>query len=369
MASTLNTQIKKVFKKGYKKLRDTIPVESGNYPYVTARIKAKKALLYPKEMYAKMLQMDIPAIARIIGEGEYKKEILRLSPRLSGVDLIEATTFENLARVFTQIIEFSEGHLKIMLQAYLDRWDVRNIKTILRGKFYKASAQEIMDNLVPAGSLPDYFLYELAGMETVEDIFNNLEDTLFSRTLTYIDKEPSELTNLAEYEDSLSHLYYEELLWTIEPSTFGSKLFLNFVREEMDMLNLKTLLRLWFQKATPEREVFLDGGMETKKEDLRAMLSLDYPAILNRLSEYSFYEDIAEDLKLLKEVGISRMFRRLERAHMARTTRYAHLYPLSIIPVLDFIVAKEREVQNLRIIARGKESNLPTDVIKDMLVM
>src|SRR5947199_262771 len=108
-------------------------IESGNYPYVTARVRAKKAALLSEDTYERMLQMEIPQIARILSEGAYKAEILALATKASGVDLIELATSRNLAAVYTQIIEFSEGELRQMIGWYLDRFDVQNVKTIIRG--------------------------------------------------------------------------------------------------------------------------------------------------------------------------------------------------------------------------------------------
>lgn len=359
----------KTVRAGYKKARDSVPIESGNYPYVTARLKAKRALLYKKETYAKMLQMEIPEIARLIGEGEYKPEVLRLGTRFSGVHLIEAATAENLARVFAQIINFSEGHLKVMISAYLDRWDVRNVKTILRGKRYGAPMQEIIDRLVPAGSFTEEFLHELAGMQTMDEIFKALEGTRFHRALVRLGKAPSELTDLADYEDTLSHLYFEELLNATPPTTFGSKLFRRFVRRDIDLLNIKTLLRLWAYGLNPQRDVFLENGLEIKKEELRELLTLDEAALFVRATEFPYYDEIAENLKHIKVTGVSGLFRKLEKHRFELASEYAHLYPLSVIPVLLYILSKEREVENLTIIARGKESGLPIDVIKNLLVI
>ena len=365
----IERRVAKAVRTGYKKVRDMIPVETGNYPYVTARLKAKRALLIPDEMYAKMLQMQIPQIARLLGEGEYKQELLHLGARMSGVDLIEAATAENLARVFTQIIGFSEGHLKFMISQYLGRWDVRNVKTILRGKLYGASTSEIIDDLIPAGSLGREFLEELAAMDSVGTVFQALKGTIFERALASIGKQPSELANLAEYEDALSQEYYQSLLDAIPPSTYGSKLFRRFVKQEIDFLNLKTLLRLWAQNVKLDREIFLDGGLDLARDDLDAMLELEKPALIDRLSEYSFYDEVADDLKTFPEAGVSRLTRKLEKYHMVHAAENAHLYPLTVVPVLEYIVSKQREVQNVRIIARGKQSGLSTDVIKELLVI
>src|SRR5712664_2131375 len=147
MAAPVSSGLPPEFARYWRRVMRYLPIESGNYPYVTARVRAKKAGLLSPDVYERMLQMEIPQIARVIGEGAYKAEVLALASRASGVDLIELATSRNLAAVFTQIIGFSEGELRQMIGWYLDRFDVQNIKTIVRGKTFGASSAEILEDL------------------------------------------------------------------------------------------------------------------------------------------------------------------------------------------------------------------------------
>ena len=142
-----------------------------------------------------------------------------------------------------------------------------------------------------------------------------------------------------------------------------------FVQTEIDIVNLKTLLRVWAAKASFKREIFLTGGREMTVEDLEEMVTLDKAALMGRLSETSFYESIASDLERVESTGVGALLRKVEKVHLIEAARYSHLHPLSILPILDFIVRKDREVQNIRIIARGKESGLSTDVLRELLVV
>jgi V/A-type H+-transporting ATPase subunit C len=45
------------------------------------------------------------------------------------------------------------------------------------------------------------------------------------------------------------------------------------------------------------------------------------------------------------------------------------MYPLSVLPIIDYMIRKKIEVDNIRIIARGKESKLDVDHIKELLVV
>src|SRR3989304_5956450 len=165
MATPLSEE--EVLRQTWARIKRRIPYESGNYPYVAARVKAKKAALYPQDTYARLLQMEIPQIARFLGEGPYKDEILALGAQVRGVDLVERATANHL----------------------------------------------------PKGGR-------------------------------------------ARDGAPLAHLYSPPLLGDIEPRTEPSRLFHEFVRREVDILNLRTLLRVWRTKSAVDRPVFLDGGLE-----------------------------------------------------------------------------------------------------------
>ncbi len=126
---------------------------NGNYAYTVARVKAKKSLLLGEEDYNKMLQMSVPEISRYISESGYQKEMADLAGRFEGVDLVETATYTSMAKVFSSILAASQGELETMVAAYLEKWDIWNLKVILRGKSYGLDAEAIREDLVPAGSL------------------------------------------------------------------------------------------------------------------------------------------------------------------------------------------------------------------------
>jgi len=99
-----------------------------------------KTKLVPAEMYARMMNMDMSEIARYLEETQYKDEIDALSKDYSGVELIEHATFANLAKTFRKLEEVSIDEPSFLILEYLRRWDVWNIKTLLRGKFQRTGA-------------------------------------------------------------------------------------------------------------------------------------------------------------------------------------------------------------------------------------
>jgi V/A-type H+-transporting ATPase subunit C len=145
----------------------------GNYAYTVARVKAKKSLLLKEEDYDKMLMMTVPEISRYISEAGYSKEMTDLAARLAGLDLLEHATHLNMAKAFSSILMSSTGELYEMVSAYLDKWDIWNLKVVLRGKSYGVDAETIREDLVPAGTLSAEDLDKLIALESDEDIITN----------------------------------------------------------------------------------------------------------------------------------------------------------------------------------------------------
>lgn len=357
------------WKERYRSLRRRLPVDNGNYPYLTARVKARRSLLLPKETYDRFLQMEIPEIARYLGEQQYKDEMLTLGARYEKVDLIEMAITLNLEKTYTQIYHHSEGQLKIMVSRYLDRYDLQNIKTIVRAKIYGATERDLQEDIIPAGSFSREFLQRLVEAKDLDEVFKALDGTIYTSALQLIGKRPSEVTAWADWEDLVSRVYYSELLESITPLNEPNKLMREFVKREIDIINLKTMLRAWASKAQFEREIFLDGGYELSRETLREMTKMDQAQLARTLMKYQFYKEIAENLGQVATSGIGILMRSAERAHLREAEHYSHIHPLSILPILDYILRKDREVQNIRIIARGRESNLPTETIRELLVI
>ena len=369
MATSMNALTTSYLGQYWRRLMRYVPLESGNYPYVTARVRAKKAALLSPDVYERMLQMEISEIARVIGEGAYKSEVLAAASKASGVDLIELATSRNLGAVFAQIIGFSEGELRQMIGWYLDRFDVQNIKTIVRGKTFGASAAEILEDLVAAGSMKETFLQTLVDLPSLDEVFDRLEGTIYAQALAALDKKPSEMARWNEWEDGVTQLYYERLLSVVPERTDGTRLMREFVRREIDIVNLKTLLRLWASKATLPYDPFVPGGSEIPTDDLAEMVQMDITALTARLREYALTEELSSRVKDLQALGVGQLVRTVEKLHLLQAGRYAHVHPLSVLPILDYIVRKDREVQNLRIVARGKESGLSPEVIRELLVV
>jgi len=343
----------------------------GNYPYAVARVKSRKSTLLPKAQYDKFLVMDLPSIIRNISETEYSKEVGELSTRYSGLDLVEMATYENLARNFHEVLHFCKGELEDAVEKYLRTWDTWNIKTILRGKSYGASSQEILDDLVPAGSFSRERLRDLVAIDDIDSMIDKLRGTEFHKHILE-SRTPGGEIDLLKLENALDKDYYNDLLTIPLGSGWVYKVIERFVREKIDFVNLKTLFKLKFSDLDHDYigGFMLPGGRELSVATLKRLAGIeDFEHMLLELKAYSFWPAIKDQAENAVDSGtLNAVISALDRHHFKNATKFGRLYPLSLLPFLDYFIWKKIEVDNIRIICRGKEAGLSEDLIRSMLI-
>jgi len=344
---------------------------SSPYIYVCTRMRVRKATLLPREEYLRMLNMSLPEITRIIEETAYKQEIDELGTVFKGIDLIEVALSWNLAKEYQKIQEITPGALKQFTQDYLRRWDIQNLITILRGKMHGEKPGRIKEILVPAGSLDRKVLDRMLAEDSIDRIVDMLKGHRLYLVIAREFPAAKESGSLSRMENELYKQFYAGIIADAESGIRGGDLFLDFIRLDINITNAKTLFRLraaGFEEDA--REMYIPGG------DLSAA---DFSA-LNAIRDQGEFIDVLKAkirhkvlLALLDEMrgepAAGDMEVRLTRVQLEQMEQSSKRYPFSIYPILVYLEKKKYEVFNLRALARGKESKLPSERIEKYLVM
>jgi len=346
---------------------------NGNYAYACTRVKAKKSFLLSRDVYSRMLVMDVHEMGRFLGETQYREEVAKFASRYSGANLVEVVVTRNLAKTYSGILAFTTGHLREMVGNYLKRWDAFNVKTVLRGKTTKVRDEEIVDTLVPAGAFSESYLNSLVAMESVQEIMDALSAEPSLSLTPELIREVVDSGKLARLEDHLDSMFYYDLLTIVEETDKAERLLRQFIRREIDVTNLKVLLKLKAEKIPEERisKYLIEGGLELDIVKLKNLAQAEgLNPILEELEKISISEDIKPALERFRgDRKLSGITIGLDRALIGTSEKFAHFYPLSVLPIVNYLIRKKVEVDNIRIIARGKESGLSTQVIEGLLVI
>jgi len=341
-----------------------------NYEYVGARVRARKAKLFDEDDYRKMVRMSPNEIARFMEENGYGEEMNRLGARHEGVDLIEYALYDNMARNFSDIVRWSEGPLHDTIVDYLRSYDAWNIKTVLRGVYTDATPDEIRADLIPAGELDEDFIEELAEREDVKTVVEELSRTVFGDALEEALRDFEDEGVLLPLENAVDRTFYEGLLTGEREGTEGPKgVYQEFLRAEIDILNVRNALRAAGSEQVDVGEYYIDGGKLFTADELRRYVG-NREELINALRESEYGDDLEVAIEALEETGSLVEFdRALDEVLMGFATSMKNQYPNSVAPVISYILSKEREVQNIRGIARGKEAGLGVEEIEEEVVI
>jgi V/A-type H+-transporting ATPase subunit C len=173
-------------------------------------------------------------------------------------------------------------------------------------------------------------------------------------------------------ENRLEQAYYHFLLNSIHARSEANRLFLDFIQEEIDLVNIKTLLMTKYESVEPAAIVsmILPGGKILEKNIERLINASDFKQFLEELSTVPEYQTIRDSIGSIEQTNsLSHIIRALEKNHLTKATKKSYLHPLSILPILDYLIRKRIEVENLRILARAKEKGLSEQTIRELLVI
>jgi V/A-type H+/Na+-transporting ATPase subunit C len=346
-----------------------------NYAYAVARVQAKRSRLIPTSEFEKVLKMDVPEITRYIQDSAYKAEVDELAAKFSGLDLLEAALTVNEERTYEAIRHMVGGEGGAILELFLDRYHFDDVKTLLRGKAAGAKREELLREMVLENQATyDLFAPLLADdVRTVGDVIAAMDARGGpAREWANLLKKVPAGSSLARYDDVLDKAYYDRLLAALEDSgQKGAREILAFVRHEIDAVNLLNAARWVAAKEPGDFSPFIvPGGRDLKVAQVIA---------LSRLKSLTEFAEQVADVKRFAPAkpaldGAARTNRlaplqaAIQRAHLADIDRLAHTNPLSLVPILVFLVRKHREVVTLRAVARGKAAGLSEDRLRELIL-
>ncbi len=341
--------------------------------YAVTRVKARKPKLIQKDEFNKILQMDDANLVRHIGDLGYSKEFNELVDTLPDHEVIERGVLINMAREFDQIVSFTKGDLKKELETYLGRIDIENLITILRHEQVHDSTEKLFDEMIPYGIWTKELMEILIGLPSWQSIVEYFSQGYwFSALVRRASQKDLNEIPIGWFEDELMKHYFVELVHTLKEGDFAEKHLENLVRKEIDIMNGLTAVKFLGHKVDIDKIVdraFIPGGQNISQDQLKNMLSVsDIYQLQTMLREVETFQDsdmiTNEELKHPRDLA-----RALTSLRITVARRFSRLYPLSVLPIIHYIIMKEQEVENLQVLSRGKNRKLPREMISSLLVM
>lgn len=339
------------------------------YPYLlpNARVRARKGRLFDEKQFSEIIEStNLTEITNYLrGFPDYAEYMDNHSLEKS-LDIQLSETYNLIARI-------APDNIKKAFVALSKKSDINNIKSLITAKEANLSRDAILELLIPSGKSYDNIVH-LIDANTVEDVIAGLDGTEYGSILEDALSEYKESNMILPLEAALDKYYLENLLKaTNVPSNDNTAILYSYIGSQVDINNLKLIIRAKADGLNYENieSYLIKEGHDIKEWKLKDLMeSENISGIINSLEGTDFADILNEKLQTYNETGSIDVF---EKALDEYISNYANSLslknPLGIGPIIGFLNKKEKEVKNLKIIARAKrEGDFPISKIQEMLV-
>jgi V/A-type H+-transporting ATPase subunit C len=262
-----------------------------------------------------------------------------------------------------QINRFLSGErVRSLLEAILAFEDGWTLKTILRGITRGESPERIFLLLAPTPGLDDPALRELVGQREVKAVVDLLATwrSPYALPLTGAFRRYSAHRELFLLEVALDQFIFAQAVEAARGDGEDGRILLGFLETQIDLTNAGTLLKL-VDGATRGEEFFIPGGR---------LMGLKRFRRLSTFGEQELREALVQEGRLHLDPRLITMGERgdpftvdqMLRQSLEKAMQWeARVHPLSLAVPLAFVLQRQAEVRQLRLVLRGAEFGLPAE--------
>lgn len=352
------------------------PPSGRDYGYGNARVRGMRSRLLTPHFFDEL--MTLPDLGRIIQaliDTEYGPDIETAIIQGRTPAAMDEAFRANMVATFQKVNGFLNAEAYDLVGTLLGRWDLFNIKSIIRGKHMHLKPEEIEDGLYAVGNLAPAELHVLVNLEDVRAVV----DTLVTWGSPYAVPLRSGLAaygeggNLAGLELALDRYYFDWAASRLSGRRENAVLTRRILGLQADSVNLLTTFRLLKSDIgdIDPKIFFLPAGEYVDEALFDSMTAMsDVDEVLDALKKTPYARQLEAVVTNYVEEGSLSVFERaLEDYVMRKALDAGRGDPLGIGITIGYLWAKQNEVTNLRIIVKGTSVGMPADRMRKELIL
>ena len=345
-----------------------------DYGYLNARVRGMSTRLLAGEVYPALLDTgDLESFAARLSEApNYRREIERERADAGGLDIhaVEAALLAAYAEDVRKVRQIGAGRPRALVDIFLSRYDLHNVRTLVRGVLRGRPADQIRRGTLPLGAFTKADLEELAAAGDLPALAATLVTwgMPFGEVLRGLLRQYSGEGDLLRFDSALDGAWYP---WAIARATAigGGEDLAATLAAEVDLRNIVSLLKLARQgaEAAHAREFIIEGG--TLKRRLLAEIAeaQDLRAALDVVGRTRYGEALG-GVDFGGTATVSAVERLVERLLVRNFSRLFRKDPLGFPTMLGYLWRRHAEFTDLRLIARGQGYGLPAAEVRAQMV-
>ena len=324
---------------------------AADFGYVNARVRGLRSRLLPQGFIGEQLQAEgFAALSGALAQSTYARDLDEARAGFGPLAAVDEALARSFVRATRLLLDASKGVAHDLIALLLRRYDLANLKAVVRGLHAGRDADEIMAAVLAAGELGAGVLRQMAGAgdpaaagQALALARHPLAEPFRRATAGYRSD-----GDLLRFEVALDRAFFEG--WVADARRLPAPgAFRRLMVAELDAANLRTAFKLR-GRADDAEGFFLAGGRDLPR------------ATFGRIARQPAGEPLPKLAGALAPVSGATSFADVERALAAvfdTAARRLTLDPLSVGLVTDYLRRKERETAQLRLLARGKYYGVP----------
>lgn len=268
----------------------------------------------------------------------------------------ESMLTATLSETYKEVESFTPS--REFIQILSAKYSVHNLKVFVKSQIKKEDLSA---------------LYSPIGILNMEEFEKEFERGMFSLKNDFFGKSAMEI--LADYEKNkdphrvglLFDQFYFRYLKELAKKVEGTKM-ADYVYNSIDFTNVKTVFRIKKQglEMGGKDSALFEGG-HISLHDFKGIYHMPIPELVKSLQQHPVGEYLKKGLKKYEETGHLNTFDKAMEDYQANLMESARRQTYGAEVIFNFLLTKELEVRNLRILLAGRLTGMPAEEVMKRL--
>ena len=320
---------------------------------INTKVKALMGKMLSKEQYSKLLNCkDYISTLKVLKEETGYGELLKAYnlEKIHRGDL-EIILHKYYLSTYSKFIKYFDGEYRNLIKTFFLRWEIEDLKVIIRGKYLGLAREDIDNKLIAKSSLNTINYDYLLALKSIEELIEGLKGSIYYKSLKNLAKDTSE-KGLFRIETELDFVYFTSVRRELKHlDKENSEVVYSIMSLEADLLNLSWIYRgKTFYKIPPE-ELFnytIYNGYKLSKEKLKELCYInnmeEFKSILEKTPYSPIYEKDDPNLIEKREREFQKKYfkkiLRENKTNISMVMSYLIIYRIEIRDIISIIEQK-----------------------------
>lgn len=315
---------------------------------VTIRVLEKRLLT--KNRIERMIESETcEEVLKLLSETEYSQDMTDIQNSRDYEKILKRET----ERVFSLVRNMSKN--KEVVDILSLKYDYHNLKVLIKSKVFEKDNTNLLMNAGTIDITKFKTKSETQSLDLPEEILEAIAEIKKEENLT-----PQKI-------DIIVEKYYFKNLVNLSKK-IDVKVITDYVKGLIDFQNIITLFRVQKQKRDAKflDSVIFDGGT-IPKDKIVGSLNDSPETILNKFKKEKLGPYLVKGVEVFNETKRLSEFEKISDNYLMELNKESKYIVFGPEPLFTYLVAKEREINAIRLIMVSKINNISSEKIRERL--